>query len=111
MRRIREVLETHDWSGEPEEDHDSDSGGFDLEVNELEREMMGLKFAVQNGEDDRQEDPEKLVEEMDALVERMRAIKGKPDPLPPEVQSAKLPRHECRYARVATQGVCVQGYS
>lgn len=77
MRRIREVLETHDWSGEPEEDQDSDSGGFDLEVSELEREMMGLKFAVQNGEDDRQEDPEKMVEEMDALVERMRAIKGK----------------------------------
>lgn len=99
MRRIREVLETHDWSAATttSKDHDDDhedsilhseedgehDDGFKLEVDELEREMMGLKFAIQNGGDDdnddddhNEKDAEMKVEELETLMMRMRAIKG-----------------------------------
>jgi hypothetical protein len=103
MRRIKEVLETHDWaaaaaassddndledfldSGD-EHDHDHEDGGFKFEVDELEREMMGLRFAIQNGGDDghdendndndQEQDAELKVEELEALMMRMHAIKG-----------------------------------
>jgi hypothetical protein len=96
MHRIKEVLETHEWSAareEEDEDADADNDldffkssgdhgtGFSLEVNQLEREMMGLRFAIQNGgaagdEEDDQND-EVQVEELEALMLRMRAIKGR----------------------------------
>jgi hypothetical protein len=111
MPRIKEVLETHDWSasggsgglgldGEYDPDMDSDddlqdqllglsSGqtrGFGDEVHELEREMFGLRMAIERGGGDGFEseeedgtgagDDELDVESMEALMMRMQAIKG-----------------------------------
>ncbi|KAF4151287.1 hypothetical protein CNMCM6069_004181 [Aspergillus lentulus] len=107
MRRIREILETHDWAA-PSEDADpggfSDDGleehllgldpgenGFDLEVNELEREMLGLRMAIEHGgddgddhdEDEDEEDDEGLkVESLEALMMRMQAIRDMSSELP-----------------------------
>lgn len=110
MRRIRQILETHDWSAvdnDPEDDInrilgkmsglDDDleehllgldsSHGFNLEANELEREMLGLRMAIEHGGDEDQEDfgdfaegqdddGELQVESMEALMLRMQSIKG-----------------------------------
>lgn len=110
MRRIRQILETHDWSpvdNDPEDDIsrilgkttglDDDleehllgmdsSHGFNLEANELEREMLGLRLAIEHGDDEGQEDfgdftqgqdgdDDLRVESMEALMLRMQAIKG-----------------------------------
>ncbi|GFF23483.1 hypothetical protein IFM58399_00308 [Aspergillus lentulus] len=105
MRRIREILETHDWAA-PSEDADpggfSDDGleehllgldrgenGFDLEVNELEREMLGLRMAIEHGGDDGddhdedEEDDDGLkVESLEALMMRMQAIRDMSSELP-----------------------------
>lgn len=103
MRRVREVLETHQW-GAAESDAKSDDGdaddadelerellglddeaGFDWEVGELEREMVGLRFAMERGEefegDDQGEgdgdgDDERRVESVEGLLLRMQAIRG-----------------------------------
>ncbi|KAE8392016.1 alpha and gamma adaptin binding protein p34-domain-containing protein [Aspergillus alliaceus] len=96
MRRIREILETHEWdssSGDLADGGDLEADelerhlledGFNLEVNELEREMVGLRFAMENGEDmgDLGGDDEMRVESMEALMLRMKAIKDMSDELP-----------------------------
>lgn len=102
MRRIRQIIETHDWasddqSGDADADlgfdddleeqllgFDKSSSGFNLEVNELEREMFGLRMAIERGGDDEDEfgdfegddDGDIKVESMEALMLRMQAIKG-----------------------------------
>ena len=91
MRRVREILETHDWASAPSGESDGADDvedelerhlledGFDLEVNELEREMVGLRFAMENGDDDLSGidgDDEMKVESMEALMLRMKAIRG-----------------------------------
>jgi hypothetical protein len=100
MPRIKEVLETHDWtaSGDTldadELDSDDDFGdfmsfdksahsrGFGEEVNELEREMFGLRMAIERGGDGREgseEEDEKWedkVESIEALMMRMQSIRG-----------------------------------
>lgn len=97
MRRIREVLETHEWA-DSSDAHDTgdildddleaellglDTGdsGFNLEVNELEREMLGLRMVIGrgHGEDDSNDhdhDDETQVESLEALMLRMQAIRG-----------------------------------
>ncbi|KAJ6096636.1 hypothetical protein N7486_007382 [Penicillium sp. IBT 16267x] len=117
MPRIKEVLETHDWAGpgnlrDPdagqELDLDSDddpdagllgssksrTGGFGQEVQELEREMVGLRMAIQQGGGDGDEgdfgdfedgDDEIQVESMEGLMMRVQAIKD---------MSADLPENE-----------------
>ncbi|KAJ9211476.1 hypothetical protein DTO166G4_6897 [Paecilomyces variotii] len=106
--RIKEVLEATDWSAssydqDGSEDNNSEAG-FDFEVNELGREMMGLRFAIENGggdgddfgretdnnftgfdDDDDDEDREMKVEALETLMIRMQAIKD---------MSAELPEHE-----------------
>ncbi|KAE8380252.1 hypothetical protein BDV26DRAFT_257595 [Aspergillus bertholletiae] len=97
MRRVREILETHDWASTPSGRADGAGDvedelerhlledGFDMEVNELEREMVGLRFAIENGGDDLggiDEDDEMKVESMEALMLRMKAIKDMSDELP-----------------------------
>ncbi|KAI9035521.1 adaptin-binding domain-containing protein [Aspergillus affinis] len=112
LRRIREVLETHDWapsSLSDDEDKDGDDEadeiekmllgadadededtGFGLEVNELEREMVGLRFAIERGggsgradEDSQDEgDDELRVDAVEALMLRMAAIRDMSDELP-----------------------------
>lgn len=99
MPRVKEVLETHDWSmtsSGVEDDVDSEDGledqllgmsssrGFGDEVHELEREMFGLRMAIERGGDGGDEgetehdagDDELDVETMEALMMRMQAIKG-----------------------------------
>lgn len=104
MRRIREVLETHDWApaslsddeGKDEADEADeadeiekmllgaeDDTGFGLEVNELEREMVGLRLAIERGggsgreEESQDEGDEELrVDAVEALMLRMAAIRG-----------------------------------
>lgn len=104
MRRVKEVLETHEWAGDEEPDTDlpddvddlerellsmdERDSGFNKEVNELEREMVGLRFAIGRGgrdagdsddgwdDDEREGDEELRVESVEALLTRMRAIKG-----------------------------------
>lgn len=119
MPRIKEVLETHDWSTsgdsahgvdmaralDVDSDYDSDNDlenellgfgrsahtrGFGQEVHELEREMLGLRMAIERGggdgvsESDGDEDEcsdgdgdeEIKVESMEALMMRVQAIRG-----------------------------------
>lgn len=107
MPRIKEVLETHDWTASGDldalEDQDPDDGfddeddlesellgfgrsshtrGFGQEVQELEREMFGLRMAIERGggdgeEDDAEDDGEEVkVESMEALMMRVQAIRG-----------------------------------
>ncbi|KAJ5549873.1 Alpha/gamma-adaptin-binding protein p34 [Penicillium sp. DV-2018c] len=124
MPRIREVLETHDWSmtsdasglgddsGDSEDDIQdqllgmSGSRGFGDEVSELEREMFGLRMAIERGGGDGDEeddfghedgDDEIDVESMEALMMRMKAIKD---------MSSELPEGERkRFAAKAVQDI------
>ncbi|KAJ5959211.1 uncharacterized protein N7479_006361 [Penicillium vulpinum] len=112
MPRVKEVLETHDWSmvggdsgfdGDNDPDMDSDDDledhllglngtrGFGDEVHELEREMFGLRMAIERGGGDGDErddsdhddgDDEIDVESMEALMMRMQAIKDMSSELP-----------------------------
>ena len=84
MRRIKEVLETHDWTG-PGPDGDEElekellemdsEDGFNLEVDELEREMVGLRMAIERGGDADDGDGAD-VDNMEALMSKVQAIKG-----------------------------------
>ncbi|CAL5872413.1 uncharacterized protein PFLUO_LOCUS6677 [Penicillium psychrofluorescens] len=118
MPRIKEVLETHDWTssvdtldpdGEVDLDFDDDefgpTVGFDNEVHELEREMFGLRMAIERGGGDGDEDEldqedehgEIKVESMEALMMRMRAIRE---------MSSDLSEHERkRFAAKAVQDI------
>ncbi|KGO47700.1 Alpha/gamma-adaptin-binding protein p34 [Penicillium expansum] len=127
MPRIKEVLETHDWSmvggdsgfdgdNDPEIDSDDElqdqllglggSRGFGDEVHELEREMFGLRMAIERGGGDGDEtddsdhdngDDEIDVESMEALMMRMQAIKD---------MSSELPEGERkRFAAKAVQDI------
>ncbi|KAJ5540793.1 Alpha/gamma-adaptin-binding protein p34 [Penicillium frequentans] len=114
MPRIKEVLETHDWTGpgdlrDPDADQELDfdfdddleagllSGsksrtrGFGQEVQELEREMLGLRMAIEHGGGDGEEgdfgdfedgDDEIKVESMEGLMMRVQAIKDMGADLP-----------------------------
>ncbi|KGO69669.1 Alpha/gamma-adaptin-binding protein p34 [Penicillium italicum] len=126
MPRIKEVLETHDWSivggdssfdedNDPDMDSDDDlqgqllglggSRGFGDEVHELEREMFGLRMAIERGggdgdeRDDSDHDGEDEidVESMEALMMRMQAIRD---------MSSELPEAERkRFAAKAVQDI------
>ena len=100
MPRIKEVLETHDWtactdSQDLDADLDlsfdddlesellglnrsADTPGFGQEVNELEREMLGLRMAIERGGDggDDETGQDDDVESMDAIMMRVQAIRG-----------------------------------
>ncbi|RDW81056.1 adaptin-binding domain-containing protein [Aspergillus mulundensis] len=105
MRRVKEVLETHEWAGNEDEDLetglpdddddlergllglDEEASGFNNEVDELQREMVGLRFAIERGgdgniDDDNEGDEELQVDAVEALLTRMRAIKDMSDELP-----------------------------
>ncbi|KKZ61694.1 hypothetical protein EMCG_03803 [[Emmonsia] crescens] len=99
MSRIREVLQTNEWTSTSQGDlstdflQDSDGEtGFDKEANELEREMFGLRLAIEKGGDQtsasepdlkNDDDEDGLhVEKMDGLMLRMQAIKDMAAELP-----------------------------
>jgi hypothetical protein len=58
----------------------SHSRGFGEEVNELEREMFGLRMAIERGGDEHgdseEEHEEDQVESIEALMLRMQSIRG-----------------------------------
>lgn len=79
MARIREVFEANDWTSSSNDEFGQGlleglDDGFDLEANELEREMLGLRMAIEN-EDDGEDDLN--VEELETLMQRVQAIRGK----------------------------------
>jgi hypothetical protein len=91
MPRVKEVLETHDWSAAGEDGLDEDleaellgfdkegGSGFGMEVNELEREMFGLRMAIERGGGDGEsdgEEEENKVESMESLIMRMQSLRG-----------------------------------
>jgi hypothetical protein len=98
---------------------DDNGTGFGLEVDQLEREMMGLRFAFQKGDgdgadeedDNDQKNDELRVEELDTLMLRMRAIKGRcPTFLSLKkkgdlIKMSGVTRYECRFTRVSTKGI------
>ncbi|KAJ5737944.1 hypothetical protein N7493_001099 [Penicillium malachiteum] len=108
MPRIKEVLETHDWTASGSNDLDGDQDlefdfedddlesellgysrsaqtrGFGHEVQELEREMLGLRMAIERGGDDNDfDDGEEIkVESMEALMMRVQGIRDMGADLP-----------------------------
>ncbi|KAJ5126035.1 hypothetical protein N7448_005345 [Penicillium atrosanguineum] len=122
MPRIKEVLETHDWTAsgdsfdvdelDMDDDFDefmsgdkSHSRGFGDEVNELEREMFGLRMAIErggDGHDDSEgenegEEEEDQVESIEALMLRMQSIRD---------MSADMPEAQRkRFAAKAVQDI------
>ncbi|KAJ5983662.1 Alpha/gamma-adaptin-binding protein p34 [Penicillium waksmanii] len=101
MPRIKEVLETHDWSAAGEDGLDDDleaellgfdregGSGFGMEVNELEREMLGLRMAIERGGGDGDSDGEidgdeedDKVESMETLIMRMQSLRDMGSELP-----------------------------
>lgn len=94
IERLREALEANDWEsnelGEgisPEDFGDEDEGagegsiGFGIEAAEMEMEMFGMKQAIYGGgneeENDDEEDQDEGVEQLQAMMLRMQAVRGK----------------------------------
>lgn len=91
VERVKELLETVDWSAPgPAADGDADLGflssdeedgtkgpdGIKLQGQELEREMMGLKLAMRDhGLDDDGEEDDLKIDQLPRLLERVVAIK------------------------------------
>ncbi|KAI9791575.1 MAG: hypothetical protein M1833_001496 [Piccolia ochrophora] len=100
MARVKEALEANDWAGGgdsleglgADELGDVDEGsGFKLEADELEREMFGMKSAISTSQDqgsgvnqDGNEDEEVEVEQMEAMMLKLRAVKDMSADLPEE---------------------------
>jgi hypothetical protein len=93
IERLREALETNDWESNELsesidlEDFDKGEGegeeniGFGIEAAEMEMEMFGMKQAIyrsSNGEEnDDEEGGDKEVEQLQAMMLRMQAVRGK----------------------------------
>jgi hypothetical protein len=98
IERLREALETNDWEsnelGEgisPEDFGDEDevegegegegSVGFGIEAAEIEMEMFGMKQAIYAGGNEEENDDEEYqdegVEQLQAMMLRMQAVRGK----------------------------------
>ncbi|EZF32269.1 hypothetical protein H109_01909 [Trichophyton interdigitale MR816] len=95
IARVQEVLETHQWSSSTSDELEQDleslslrgdeeaTGGFTLEANELEREMAGLRLAINSnrdnddiGEEFKETGDDSLqVEQLEGLMLRVQAIK------------------------------------
>jgi hypothetical protein len=100
LPRIKEVLSALEWGSPSADDDDNDTDtekyladmdddGLGVEVGQLEREMMGLRLAINNNGNDNDDDDdddddngndggdsELQVDDLEALMMRMRAIKG-----------------------------------
>ncbi|KAF9889766.1 hypothetical protein FE257_007072 [Aspergillus nanangensis] len=103
LRRVREVLETHDWTpafgGDDDEEYEAMLNGlkeggedntFGGEVAQVEREMMGLRFALERGgdgytenaDDDYDVGDDDDVEQIESLMLRLKAMRDMSDGLP-----------------------------
>lgn len=94
LERLKEALEANEWEGGDDDgegidlgdfeddDDDNKSIGFGIEAAELEMEMFGMKQAIY-GESSGKTNPEEEVEnedgveQLEALMLRMQAVKGK----------------------------------
>lgn len=89
MVRVKEALETNDWEGAGDdtgfEDLEGDDLGFGAEATELEMEMFGMKQAIYGQEDGEHaaggsgqgnEDEEEDVEQLEAMMRKLQAVKG-----------------------------------
>ena len=82
ISRLKEALEAHEWEGDsaddvPEELDLGSEDGFGAEAAQMEREMMGLKTAVNDGgeiEDDG-DGGDDDVEELENMMLKVQAIK------------------------------------
>lgn len=75
--RLKEALEACEWEGADVDTISDDLGledGFGAEAAEVEREMMGLKMAV-NGAEESDEGGDEGVEELENMMLKMQAIK------------------------------------
>jgi len=94
IERLREALEANDWEsnelGEgisPEDFGDGDEGegegsvGFGIEAAETEMEIFGMKQAIYGGSHEEENDDEEYqdegVEQLQAMMLRMQAVRGK----------------------------------
>lgn len=81
VQRIRESMEAGEWESSADLDIDGDIEGFDgsfaAEEAEMNMELYGMKDAL-HGEDVEGELEEKDVEELEIMMRKMVAIKGKP---------------------------------
>ena len=96
VERLKEALEANDWNGGDEfggdidledleegDDEAEGSIGFGIETAELEAEMGGMKQAIygrggadEEGEDIDEEDGDKEVEQLQAMMLKMQAVRG-----------------------------------
>ena len=89
IERLREALETNDWEsnelGEAVDQEDFDDGGegsigFGIEAAEMEMEMFGMKQAIyegSNGEGNQEDGEDEGVEQLQAIILKMQAVRGK----------------------------------
>ncbi|KAF7909320.1 uncharacterized protein EAF01_003038 [Botrytis porri] len=99
LERLKEALEANEWEGGDDDgegidlgdfeddDDDNKSIGFGIEAAELEVEMFGMKQAI-NGESSKKTNPDEEVEsedgveQLEALMLRMQAVKDMGADLP-----------------------------
>jgi hypothetical protein len=93
IERLREALETNDWESnelgeelsledlEDEDEEGEGSIGFGIEAAEMEMEMFGMKQAIYGGNNGEEMDDEggqdEEVEQLQAMMLRMQAVRGK----------------------------------
>ena len=95
--RLREALEANDWDGDDgtegeinlddleagEEDDDDRSIGFGIDPAEMKEEMAGMKQAIYegsagvDGEIENEEEGDKEIEALQAMMLKMQAVRGK----------------------------------
>jgi hypothetical protein len=98
IERLKEALEANDWEsnelgesinledfGDDDECEGEGSIGFGIEAAEMEMEMFGMKQAIHGSdnaeENDDEEDQGEEVEQLQAMMLRMQAVRGKcPEP-------------------------------
>lgn len=99
IERLKEALEANDWDGGDDMDGDFDledleerdaenegSLGFGIDPAEMEAEMAGMRQAIYGGsnlEEEEghihEEDGDKEVEKLQAMMQKMQAVRGKFD--------------------------------
>ncbi|KAK4691169.1 hypothetical protein P7C71_g5774, partial [Lecanoromycetidae sp. Uapishka_2] len=96
LERLKEALEANEWDGgDPDTDALSDDlglgeNGFGAEAAQIERELMGLKMAVNSGanedgsKDPQEEVEDESVEEMERMMLKIQAIKEMGADMPEE---------------------------
>jgi hypothetical protein len=88
MERVREALETNEWESlydaddlnlEDHEDEGPDTFGetFAAEEAEINLEWLGVKSAINGKEEMGEEDEKEQVEELERMMRKLQAIKGK----------------------------------